>query len=121
MPPAPDPPSGDLWQHADRLLATSEIVIDRPGGLPHPRIPEVIYPLDYGYLAGTTGGDGEGIDVFVGSLPDRAVTGVVCTVDLEKRDAELKFLVGCAEAEVRAVEAFYAPLTISALVVRRPS
>lgn len=25
----------------------------------------MIYPIDYGYLAGTTGGDGEGIDVFV--------------------------------------------------------
>lgn len=93
-----------FWEHADRLVAASEIVIDRPGGSAHPRYPAIIYPFDYGYLAGTTSGDGEGIDIWRGSHPDSRVTAVIMTVDVHKRDAELKFLVGCtAEEERRAL------------------
>src|SRR5437763_8416404 len=79
-----------FWELADHLVATSQIVIDRPAGSTHPRVPEVGYPLDYGYLDGTSGGDGEGIDVWRGSLPDARVTGAIMTVDLRKRDAEVK-------------------------------
>lgn len=117
----PTSSGGSLWQQAEQLIAASEIVIDRPAGLPHPRIPEAVYPLDYGYLAGTTGGDGDGVDVFVGTAPDDCVSGVVCTIDLHKRDAELKLLLRCTDAEITAIEEFYAPLTIAALVIRRES
>ncbi len=89
-------PSTKFWAAAEQLLATSEIVIDRPKGSTHPRIPEAIYPVAYGYLKGTAGGDGEGIDVWVGSLTPGTLTGVVCTIDLHKRDAELKLLFGCS-------------------------
>jgi inorganic pyrophosphatase len=40
-----------FWSRLDELLATSRLVIDRPKGTRHPRYPEVIFPLDYGYLA----------------------------------------------------------------------
>ena len=53
----------DFWRALDALVAGSEIVIDRPRGSAHPRYPDVIYPLDYGYLAGTRAADGDGIDV----------------------------------------------------------
>ena len=52
-----------FWQAFDRLILESEIVIDRPKGSAHPRYPDFIYPLDYGYLKGTTAMDGSGIDV----------------------------------------------------------
>jgi hypothetical protein len=55
--------TGDFWTHLDRLIATSRIVIDRPKGTPHPHYPDVIYPVDYGYLDGTTTIDGGEIDV----------------------------------------------------------
>lgn len=95
-----------FWQVCDALVSSSAITIDRPRGAPHPRRPELIYPLDYGYLVGTTGGDGAGIDVWLGSGASKTVTAVACTVDLIKRDAELKLLLGCNEEEVATVSRF---------------
>ncbi len=88
-----------FWQTLTTLVQSSEIVIDRPRGSLHPRYPDFCYPLDYGYLQGTTSGDGQGIDVWLGSDPARQITGVIMTVDALKRDAELKILLGCTSAE----------------------
>jgi inorganic pyrophosphatase len=93
----------DFWAEADRWIAGGRIVIDRPKGSPHPRRPSFRYPLDYGYLAGTRSGDGEGIDVWIGSSSRREVTGFVATMDAEKQDAELKLLVGCLPEEAQAI------------------
>jgi inorganic pyrophosphatase len=81
-----------FWKVLDELLYSSQVVIDRPRHSAHPRRPELIYPYDYGYLEGTTAGDGQGIDVWLGSGDHTQITGVVCTVDLYKRDAELTVL-----------------------------
>jgi inorganic pyrophosphatase len=91
-----------FWQALDRLVSGCSLVVDRPAGTVHPRYTSFTYPLDYGYLAGTRSGDGGGIDVWVGSLPERTVAAVICTVDLEKGDAELKILVGCTPHETQA-------------------
>ncbi|MBE9475248.1 MAG: inorganic pyrophosphatase, partial [Chloroflexi bacterium] len=56
----------DFWEHLERLIEESKIVVDRPKGTAHPQFPEMIYPLDYGYLKGTTSTDGGGLDVWVG-------------------------------------------------------
>jgi len=93
----------EFWQRLDDLVATSRVVIDRPKGTAHPRYPNFIYPLDYGYLDGTHAMDGGGVDVWVGSLPDKRVTAVVCTVDTVKRDTELKLLLGCTSEEAKVV------------------
>lgn len=93
-----------FWSVLERLVAESEVVIDRPKGSVHARFPDYVYPLDYGYLKGTSSMDGDGIDVWLGSDPARAVTAVICTVDLLKRDSEIKILLGCTEAEIRTVE-----------------
>lgn len=92
-----------FWQYIDRLVAAAEIVIDRPAGTAHPRYPDFIYPLDYGYLKGTTSGDKGGIDVWRGSLPEAKATAVICTVDLYKRDSEIKILLGCTPAEMQVI------------------
>jgi inorganic pyrophosphatase len=100
-----DKPDSEFWGHLDRLVAASRIVIDRPKGSAHPRYPEKIYPLDYGYLQGTRAGDGQGIDVWIGSgapVPN----AILCTVDLWKKDAELKVLRGCSEAEIAVIMTF---------------
>lgn len=96
-----------FWAALDRLVVESQIVIDRPRGTPHPRYPEFIYPLDYGYLAGTLTADGGGLDVWVGSQPDRSLTAIVCTVDLVKRDAEIKLLLGCTREEAQVILAVH--------------
>lgn len=80
---------GDFWSYLDELVASSKLVIDRPRGSAHPRFPQIVCPLDYGYPEGTSAGDGGGIDVWLGSFGTRDITGVACTVDLCKRDAEV--------------------------------
>ena len=88
----------EFWSALDTLLSQSEIIIDRPRGSAHPRFPDFIYPLDYGYLQNTTSMDGGGIDVWVGS-GEKTLDAIMCIVDLMKRDSEIKLLVGCTEDE----------------------
>ena len=99
--------TANFWDKLDRLVANGTIRIDRPAGSAHPRYPLFMYPFDYGYLEGAVSSDGGGLDVWVGSLPDRTVTAVLCTVDLEKQDAELKILLGCAPEEARQIAAIH--------------
>lgn len=94
-------PNSKFWSALDRLVATSSPVIDRPRGSPHPRYPSFRYPLDYGYLPGTCSPDGEGLDIWIGSLIPARVTGIIVTVDLHKPDAEFKLLLGCTAEEAK--------------------
>ncbi len=91
--------NSDFWTAAETLVAQSRIVIDRPKGSAHPRYPDFLYPVDYGYLEQTSSMDQDGIDVWVGTDPGRAVDAAVCTIDLMKRDSEIKILIGCTEQE----------------------
>ena len=88
----------DFWNALDELVSNSEIVIDRPRGSAHPRFPNFIYKVDYGYLKDTASMDGAGIDVWVGS-GEKKIDAIMCIVDLMKRDSEIKILVGCTEEE----------------------
>ncbi len=97
----------EFWQSVDCLIAQSAIVIDRPRGSCHPRYPECVYPLDYGYLKGTSSMDGSGIDLWRGSADIQKVDAIICTVDLVKRDSEIKLLLGCSDAEKSAVLDFH--------------
>ena len=90
----------EFWRYLDRLAASSRIVVDRPQGTTHPRFPGQPYPLDYGYLEGTTSPDGGGVDVWIGSQGAEKITDVLCTVDLYKRDGEMKLLFGCTPEDV---------------------
>ncbi|MEZ4632685.1 MAG: inorganic pyrophosphatase [Deinococcales bacterium] len=91
------------WQHLQDFVDQHAFIIDRPKGQPHPRAKELIYPLDYGYLEGTSGGDGDGIDVWRGSEAEPELKGIICTLDTDKRDAEIKVLLGCGEADVKLI------------------
>ena len=118
-----DRPAGQashFWSALDALVETSAIVVDRPRGSAHPRYPEFVYPLDYGYLAGTTSADGAGIDVWLGSLPERRVTAVICSVDLAKRDSEIKLLLGCTPEEAQTILEVHNQDSQSAICVERP-
>ena len=99
--------SSNFWATLERLIADSQIVIDRPKGSAHPKYPHLVYPLDYGYLENTTSMDGSGIDVWRGSHPQPILTGIVITVDLMKRDSEIKLLLGCTADEVASILAFH--------------
>ena len=91
-----------FWSALDTLVRQSEIVIDRPRGSAHPRYPDFTYPVDYGYLKSTASMDGGGIDVWLGT-GDGGVNAVICTVDLLKKDSEIKILIGCTREETAAI------------------
>lgn len=78
-----------FWESLEKLLYENQIVIDRLKGSR--------YPLDYGYLDNTIGGDGDGVDLWRGLSPG---DGAVVTVDTVKRDVEIKLLVNCSEAKI---------------------
>lgn len=108
-----------FWETLDQLVAEHKIVIDRPKGTAHPRFDSIIYPLEYGYLEGTGAIDGGGVDVWVGSKPEREVVGVLVTVDLYKHDSEIKVLVGCTEDEIKLPLEVSNTESQSAIMVRR--
>jgi inorganic pyrophosphatase len=109
-----------FWQNLEQFVSSSQIVVDRPKHSVHPRQEDLIYPLDYGFLQGTSAGDGEGIDVWLGSSGSRELTGIINTADPEKRDAELKLLLGCSSEDVEAIKHFYnATANMPCLILER--
>ncbi len=108
-----------FWQLADELIRSHHIVIDRPGGSAHPRYPDLIYPFDYGYLEGTSALDGDGVDCWVGSLPETSLTGVIVTVDGFKSDTEIKWLIGCTPQEMDVALATHRTEHQAALLIPR--
>ena len=94
--------NNEFWNALDELVLHSEIVIDRPKGSVHPRFPDFIYRVDYGYLKNTASMDGSGIDIWVGS-GEKQLDAIMCIVDLMKRDSEIKLLIGCTEEEKRII------------------
>lgn len=108
-----------FWSRLDELIAARKIIIDHPKDKPHPRYPEMIFPLDYGYLEGTRAADGGGIDVWLGTADHRRLTAVICTVDTLKKDAEIKLLIGCTEKDIAIIERFCNGKYMSGIVVRR--
>jgi F420 biosynthesis protein FbiB-like protein len=108
-----------FWSYIDRLVADSKIVIDRPRGSPHPRYPNLVYPLDCGYLEGTRTVDGGGIEVWLGAAQIPKADTIAVSIDLEKRDAEIKILLGCSPGEERQVQEFLNREAMRAIFIRR--
>ena len=111
-----------FWDFLDQLIQIHELVIDRPKGSHHPRFPvaDWVYPLDYGYLQGTTTQDGGGIDVWLGASGNRVLTAVMLTVDMEKKDTELKLLLGCSDDEIYLALNFLNNGNMRATILYRP-
>jgi inorganic pyrophosphatase len=108
-----------FWDHLDRLVAEGRVIVDNPRGEPRGSS-SYVSPVDYGYLEGTSSMDGAGIDVFVGSDPEQRIDAIVCTVDLKKRDSEIKVLIGCTEEEKQAIVRIYEMYpSMRGLLVRR--
>jgi inorganic pyrophosphatase len=109
-----------FWQRLDELIASQKTVIDRPKNSRHPRWPEIVFPLDYGYLEGTVAQDGGGIDLWVGSAPHRNLTAIMVTLDTKKKDSEIKLIIGCTEEEIKIIEEFHNRYYQAGILVRRP-
>lgn len=92
-----------FWLELDQLMLTCPLVIDRPKGTTHPRYPDFIYPVDYGYLGETRSSDGHELDIWVGTSDEEEIDAILCTVDPGKKDIEMKILYRCTEAEKQKI------------------
>ena len=110
------------WLQWEALIRSRGITIDRPKHRPHPRYPDIIYPLSYGYINETISSDGEPVDVFVGTAPTGLV-GLLHTTDYREADYESKLLYNCTPTEIYTVHGFInydRTLLEGVLVLRHP-
>ena len=84
------------------------VIVDRPMGSRHPEHPDIIYPINYGYIPGVTAPDGEEQDAYLLGVetPAARFTGIVSAAVHRMDDAEDKWIVtpeGCSftEEEIR--------------------
>ena len=93
------------WQAWARCIEANGLTIERPRATAHPEYPSVVYPLDYGYVNGTRGGDGDALDVFVGQ-GTTGLVGAILTTDHRQRDREAKLLYDCTPTEIYTAHGF---------------
>ncbi len=89
------------------LGKTVRIEIDRPIGTPHPKHPEIIYPINYGYIPGVYGGDGEELDVYILGIEERVedeVTAKIVGIVYREDDVEDKLVAAPEGMEFTAEE-----------------
>ena len=99
------------------------VIVDRPLGSAHPDYPDLIYPINYGYIEGTMAEDGEEEDAYIlgVSEPVSSFRGRVIAVIIRKNDKENKYVVApdrmyFTEEEIRKAVHFqekYFDITIS--------
>ena len=95
---------------ADKVIGKLvRVTVDRPLGSCHPRFPEMIYPINYGYAEGVPGGDGEWQDAYLLGVdePVREFTGQIVAVIHREDDNEEKWVVvpeglRLSESEIRS-------------------
>jgi len=70
------------------------IEIDRPIGTVHPKHPDLIYPINYGYIPGVLGGDGEELDVYLLGVdtPQKTYTAQIIGIVYRRNDVEDKLV-----------------------------
>ncbi len=76
-----------------------EVVVDRPLGSYHPKHRDLYYPINYGYVEGVIGGDGEEQDAYVLGIdePVSSCKGTVVAVVHRFDDVEEKWVVSCSD------------------------
>lgn len=92
-----------VWTY---LGKTVTVAIDRPMGSVHPKHPGIIYPVNYGYIKGVLGGDGEDLDVYILGVdqPVKAFTGKVIAIIHRENDVEDKLVAAPEEASFSSDE-----------------
>ena len=122
---APAEQSLSFWEALQDLVKNNPLRIDRPRGSRHPRYPDFIYPLDYGYLEGTRSADGGGVDVWLGAGQETAaghvpsLTGLLLTLDRVKQDVEVKLLLNCTHKEMEIAQRASNSQSMNAVLLKR--
>ncbi len=74
---------------------TVKVTVDRPLGSRHPNHPDILYHINYGYVEGVMGGDGEWQDAYILGVdePIAEFVGVVIAIIHRTNDCEDKWVV----------------------------
>lgn len=77
------------------------VTVDRPLGSVHPRYKNIVYPVNYGYVEGIIGGDGEEQDAYILGVdrPVETFVGKIIAVVCRSNDNEDKWVVAPEGAE----------------------
>lgn len=89
---------------------TFEVVIDRPLGSTHPKYPDIIYPLNYGYIEGIMAGDNENQDAYILGIdePINSYIGKLIGVVIRIDDNETKWIISNEDfSEKQILEKIY--------------
>ncbi len=83
------------------VLKKYTVTVDRPLGSAHPRYPEMIYPVNYGYVDGIMAPDGMCQDAYILGIdrPVREFTGKLIAVIRRRNDVEDKWVISPENAE----------------------
>ena len=78
------------------------VIIDRPLGSVHPHHKNIVYEVNYGYVPGVLGGDGEEQDAYVLGIdePLTEFDGVVIAIVERSDDNETKWIVAPVGTEL---------------------
>lgn len=108
------------WERWEKLILSEGVLLDRPRNSAHPRYPDILYPMDYGFICNTKSSDGEEVDVFAGSGPPRLV-GMIITHDSRKKAREVKLLWRCIPAEIYLAHGFinFSPSKLKGQIILR--
>ncbi len=79
--------NASFWRTISELASTQRIIIDRPKGQPHPTTAALTCGLAHSMK--------------------KILTGILCTFDTLKLDAEIKTLPGCSKEDVHLINSFY--------------
>ena len=109
----------DFFSTLDNLIQENGITIDRPKNSLHPRFPDFVYLLDYGYINETKSQDGAGIDIFRGDDERVGVVGIICIVDSLKKDSEIKVLYQCTEENIQTALSMMNKKYLRGILVKR--
>ena len=85
-----------LAEPMDYLGKTVHMIVDRPKGSVHPKCPDMVYGVNYGYVEnGIVMPDGDTVDVYLLGVdePVEAYTGTVTAVIHRRDDDEDKLIV----------------------------
>lgn len=89
------------------------VIVDRPLGSRHPYHPDLVYPVNYGFIPGILAGDGEEQDAYILGIEEPVVrfTGRVIAVIHRLDDVEDKWVLAPAGSvytaeQIAAVTAF---------------
>ena len=88
------------------LGRTVTIQIDRPLGSAHPNHPDLIYPVNYGFIPGVLGGDGEELDVYLLGVdtPVNSYTARIIGIVSRRNDSEDKLVAAPEGVRLTAFE-----------------